>query len=170
METFEAVRTLLAVREYQDRSVSDEVISRVLEAGRLTGSSRNRQPWHFVVVREREALRQIAQHAVTGAYIAQAAFAIAVLVPPSGQGPMDAGRAGQDMALVAWEMGLGSNFVTNVDTPEIRQILGVPDGLAVQVILPFGYPARKLGRGRKQRKPLREIAHRERFGLPWTAD
>lgn len=170
METFEAVRTLLAVREYQDKPVPEEMISKILEAGRLTGSSRNRQPWHFVVVRERETLRQIAQHAVTGPYIANAAFAIAILVPPTGQGPMDAGRAGQDMALVAWELGLGSNFVTNVDTPEIRQILGVPDGLAIQVILPFGYPTRRLGRGRKQRKPLTEIAHRERFGSPWTTD
>jgi len=55
-----------------------------------------------------------------------------------------------------------------VDTPEIRRLLNVPDDLAIQAMLPMGYPVKKLGRGRKQRKALSEIAHRERFGVPWT--
>lgn len=168
METFQAVRTLLAVREYQDRPVPDEVVWKVLEAGRLTASSRNRQAWHFVVVRERDTLRQIAQHAITGRYIANAPLVIAILAPGTGQGPLDSGRAGQDMALVAWEMGVGSVFVTNVDTPEIRRLLNVPDEFVIQAMLPMGYPVKKLGRGRKQRKALSEVAHRERFGVPWT--
>jgi nitroreductase len=52
MEVFDAVRTLLAVRNYQDKPVPPEVVRRIIEAGRLTGSSMNRQPWHFHCRRE----------------------------------------------------------------------------------------------------------------------
>src|SRR6476646_29025 len=52
MDVYDAVRTVLAVREYDDRPVPDDVLHRIVEAGRLSGSSMNRQPWHFIVVRE----------------------------------------------------------------------------------------------------------------------
>src|SRR5580765_4387674 len=52
MEVFEAVRTMLAVREFQDKPVPPESVRRIVEAGRLSGGSMNRQPWHFIVVRE----------------------------------------------------------------------------------------------------------------------
>ena len=66
METFEAVRTVLAVREYQDKSVPDDVLHRVIEAGRLSASARNQQEWHFVVVRDREGLRRLGSLVRTG--------------------------------------------------------------------------------------------------------
>ena len=59
MEVFDAVRTVLAVRNYQDKPVSPEVVQRRVEAERLTGSSMNRQPWHFIVVENRDMLRQL---------------------------------------------------------------------------------------------------------------
>ncbi len=71
MEVFEAVRTLLAVRNYQDKSVPPEVVRRIIEAGRLTGSGMNRQRWHFIVVESRDTLRQLGALAKTGPYIAQ---------------------------------------------------------------------------------------------------
>ena len=71
-EVFEAVRTVLAVREYQDRPVPDDVLHRVIEAGRLSASARNQQEWHFVVVREREGLRKLGSLVRTGPYIAAA--------------------------------------------------------------------------------------------------
>ena len=58
MEVFEAVRALLAVRKYQDKPVPPEIVRRIVEAGRLTGSSMNRQPWHFIVVENRDTLRK----------------------------------------------------------------------------------------------------------------
>src|SRR5215212_9405627 len=57
MEVFEAIRTMQAVREYQDRPVPEDVLRRVLEAGRLTASGMNAQPWHFIVVQDPETLR-----------------------------------------------------------------------------------------------------------------
>src|SRR5919204_4148099 len=77
-EVFETVRTVLAVREYRDRPVPDEVLRRIVDAGRLTASARNAQPWHLVVVREREALRKLGSLVRTGGYTAGAAAAIIV--------------------------------------------------------------------------------------------
>ena len=72
MDVFDAVRTLLAVRHFQDRPVPEPVIQRVLEAGRLTASGQNAQPWHFVVVKDRDMLRQIGAVMPSAPYIAQA--------------------------------------------------------------------------------------------------
>ena len=88
MDVFDAVRTLLAVRRYQDRPVPEQVIRRVLEAGRLSGSGVNRQPWHFVVVQDRDTLRQLGTLVRSGPYIAQAALAIVVAIDRT----PDAGR------------------------------------------------------------------------------
>ncbi len=66
MEVFEAVRTMLAVREFQDKPVPPESVRRIVEAGRLSGGSMNRQPWHFIVVQNRESLRQLGALAKTG--------------------------------------------------------------------------------------------------------
>ncbi len=77
-QVFDVVRTAIAVREYQDKPVPGDLVSRVVQAGRLTASAANRQPWHFVVVRERENLRALGSLVRTGPYIATAALAIVV--------------------------------------------------------------------------------------------
>ncbi|HXF64562.1 MAG TPA: nitroreductase family protein [Caldilineaceae bacterium] len=168
MQVFDAIRTLLAVREYQDRPIPGDVVDRILEAARLTASASNRQHWDFVVVRDKETLRAIGQRASSGGYIANAPMAIAVLVPDSPLGYIDGARAAQDMMLAAWDAGVGSVWVGNVNTPELRSLLNVPNGRMILTIIPFGYPVKKLGAGRKARKPLNEIAHQEQFGRPYA--
>jgi nitroreductase len=165
MEVFEAVRTLLAVREYQDKPLPPETIRRIVEAGRLTGSSMNRQPWHFIVVENRDSLRQLGALATTGPYIAQAALAIVVAVQRTPFSVSDGSRAIQSMMLTAWSEGVGSNWVGFMGLTEVKPLLGIPEDLDVLAIIPFGYPARPVGKGRKNRKPLSEVAHRERFAL-----
>ena len=59
METFEAVRTVLAVREFQDKSVPDKVIHQIIESARLTASSMNKQPWHFIIVQDPAVKKKI---------------------------------------------------------------------------------------------------------------
>jgi nitroreductase len=168
VEVFQAVKTMLAVRSYRNESIPDELVTRIVEAGRLTGSSRNRQPWDFVVVRNPETLRRLGELASTGSYIAGAPLAIAVVVPDSPVGYMDGARATQDMMLVAWEAGVGSNWVGNVNTEPIKKLLNVPQDRMVLNIIPFGYPTEALGQGIKDRKPLAEVAHAERFGNPYS--
>lgn len=72
MEVFEAVQTVLAVRSYQSKPIPSEIVHRIVEAGHLTASSMNLQPWHFIVVENRETLKQIGKLATHGPYISQA--------------------------------------------------------------------------------------------------
>jgi nitroreductase len=168
VEVFEAVRTVLAVRRYQpDRPVPPEVLQRILEAGRLTGSSRNGQPWHFILVEDRITLARLGTLAPTGPYLAQAAAAIVVAIERTSSAVSDASRAIQSMILTAWSEGVGSNWVTLRGADEVRPLLGLPDALAAFAVVALGYPAQPTGRGRKRRKPLAEIAHRGRFGQPF---
>jgi nitroreductase len=167
MDVFEAVRTILAVRRYQDRPVPEAVLRRILEAGRLTGSGMNMQPWDFIVVRDREMLRRLGALAQTGPYVAEAPLAIVVAVEKSPFAVSDASRAIQSMLLTAWADGVGSNWVGFGGLEEVRALLKVPTKLDVLAILPFGYPIGVVGRGKKQRKPLGVVAHREHYGEPF---
>jgi nitroreductase len=167
MEAFEAVRTVLAVRAYQDRALPPETVRRIVEAAHLTASSMNGQPWHFVVVEQRETLRQLGAIARSGPYIAQAPLAIVVAIEKSPYGVADASRAIQSMVLTAWSEGIGSNWVGFLGQPEVNALLGIPAEIDVLAILPFGYPVQAGGQGKKKRKPLSAVAHRERFGQPF---
>ncbi len=168
MEVFEAVRTVLAVRSYQNKPVPPDVVRRIVEAAQLTASSMNGQPWHFIVVENRETLRQIGALAKTGPYIAQAALAVVVALDKTQYAVSDGSRAIQAMILTAWSEGVGSNWVGFMGLDEIKPLLGIPAQIDVLAIVPFGYPAQPTGRGKKQRKPLSEVASRERFGQPFS--
>jgi len=166
-DVVEAIRTLVAVRSYQDTPVPDAVVRRIVEAGRLTGSAMNRQPWHFIVIRDAETLRRLGTLASSGPYVAQAPLAIVVATDRTRFAVSDASRAIQSMLLTAWADGVGSNWVGFGGLDNVKALLDIPAGLDVLAILPFGYPARPRGGGKKQRKPLREVAHLERYGRPF---
>lgn len=168
MQVFDAVRTLLAVRTYQDKPIPAAAVQRIVEAGRLTGSSMNRQPWHFIVVQERETLREMGRLLSSGPYTAQAALAIVVVVDRTDFAVSDGSRAIQSMILTAWDEGIGSNWVGWLGMTEVKPLLGIPDHLDVLAVLPFGYPAQTTGQGKKKRKTLAEVAHSERFGTPFN--
>jgi nitroreductase len=164
METFDAVRTMLAVRRYQDKPVPEALVRKIIEAGRLSASAGNGQPWHFVVVEERETLRQLGALASSGRYIAQAALAIVVAIEKTRFAASDASRAIQSMMLAAWSESVGSNWVGYFGLEQVNALLQIPTDLDVFAIVPFGYPADVLGRGKKKRKPLAEVAHSEGYG------
>jgi nitroreductase len=168
MDVFDAVRTVLAVRRYEDRPGPDALVRRIVEAGRLTASSMNKQPWHFIVVQDRENLRRLGAATPTGPYVADAPLAIVVAVEKaSAFAVSDASRAIQSMILTAWADAVGSNWAGFGGLEEVKAMLGVPAELDVLAVLPFGYPVDPVGRGKKQRKPLAQIVHRERYGRPF---
>jgi nitroreductase len=127
----------------------------------------NGQPWHFIVVQERETLKKLGALARSGPYIAQAPVAIVVAVEKSVYAISDASRAIQSMVLTAWSEGVSSNWVGFGNLAEVKPLLDIPEEVDVLAILPFGYAAKVTGKGKKKRKPLSEIAHRERFGQPF---
>ncbi len=165
MDVYKVVKTMLAVRDYTERPIADETLHRILEAGRLTASRKNLQPWHFVVVRDRVLLAQLADLTPSGDYIREAALAIVVLL--ENDRPVtrtDGARAVQSMMLVAWGEGVGSNWVGWLKREEIKELLNAPADYYLLTVLPFGYPAQRIGLGKKSRRALSEIAHAERYG------
>lgn len=165
---FETIRSVLAVRSYRDEPIPEEALLRILESGRLTASAQNRQPWHFVVVQERETLRKLGEWSIYGPYIADAAAAILVAIKPGRNASTDAARAIQSMVLQAWSEGIGSNWVGPAGLEPAKAFLGIPDEIEIIAAVPFGYPAEQIGKGIKNRKPLSEIAHRERWDEPFS--
>ena len=164
MNAFEAVRTVVAIRRYQAKPLPAEVVQQIVEAGRLTGSSMNMQPWHFLVVQNPETLRRLGALARTGPYIAEAPLAVVVLTERTEYAVSDASRAIQSMMLAGWAAGVGSNWVGFFGLDALRELLGVPAALDVFAVIPFGYPVDEVGQGKKKRKPQDETVSSERFG------
>lgn len=166
---FEAVRTVLAVREFQDKPIPDDVLRRIVEAGHLSASASNAQPWHFVLVTQRDNLRELGRLVAHGPYIAGAGAAVVVAYEKKNPlGVSDVSRAIQSMILVAWGDGVGSNWTGFGELEGVSKKVGLPEGFEVLAVVPFGYPKRKLGLGKKKRKPLAEVFSAERFGNPLT--
>ena len=165
-QVFEAVRTVLAVREYQDKELPDDVVRRIAEAAHLTASASNAQPWHFVVVRDRERLGKLASMLRTGPYVASASGAVIVAYEKENRlAVSDASRAIQSMILTAWGDGVGSNWVGFAGMDAVRNEFGLPDAYDVLAVVPLGYPKRKIV-GKKRRKPFNQVVSAERFGTP----
>jgi nitroreductase len=167
MEVFEAVRTVLAIRQVQGKPVPEPIVQQIVEAGHVTASSMNGQPWHFIIVQDKEMLRQLGTLARTGPYIAQAPLAIVVGMEHSPYAVSDASRAIQAMILTAWAEGIGSNWVGFENLQQINPVLGIPEEITILAILPFGYPVATVGKGKKKRKPLGVVAHHERWNQPF---
>jgi nitroreductase len=128
----------------------------------------NQQPWHFIVVQDGDTLHQLGSVVKTGPYIAQAPLAIVVAVEHESRfGVSDASRAIQDMMLTAWNAGVGSNWTGFGGLDEVKSLLGIPAELDLLAVIPFGFPAQSVGRGKKQRKPLAEVASLNRYGQPF---
>ena len=171
MDVYEAIRTKHATRKFADRPVPDEAIRRIVNAGRRAQSSKNTQPWHFVVVRDREALRQLSACGTYAGHLRGAAFAVVyVSSDPAARWwiAFDLGQAAGYMQLAAWEAGVGSCIATFHEPEKVRPILGIPAGMVSHLALSFGYPAPG---GRRPdvvqkggRRPLDEVVHWERWG------
>lgn len=173
VSTWEVVSSRRVVRKFADRPLEEEHLQRILQAGRRANSSKNQQRWAFIVCREREHLRQLAEVGPWAGHLAGAAAGIALVTPdPSATGiPLsvmfDLGMAADSMILVAWELGIGSVPATVYRQDLARELLGYPDDHHCEFLLSFGYPAdpneltRPLQAG--GRRPLDELVHEERW-------
>ncbi len=140
-----------------------------MEAGHLSASASNRQPWHFILVEKPESIRELGGLVRTGPYIAGAKAAVIVAVDKAtAKADVDAARAIQQMMLVAWADGVGSNWTGFGGMEGVREWAGLPDAFDVLGVLPFGYPKRKIGLGKKKRKPFDEVVSAERYGKHLT--
>lgn len=175
MDVNDAVMSRLTVREYKPDPIPDEVVHKLLEAGRLAPSSQNLQPWHFIVIRSGETIRRLGELATQGPFVGDAPLAIAIAIDDTPRAPLDAGRALQQMELVAWEEGMGTCFVGIRQAEQnqaIKDLLRIPEHLVLLTVLPFGYRLNAdVGRlGRRNRRGLSDVAHAERFGEAYAPE
>ena len=171
MEVYQCIRTRLTVRNFRPDPVPDSVINKMLRAARWAPSARNRQPWHFVVIRNREMLTQIGGIASSGSFIAEAPLAIGVIMGTANRPELDAGRAIQQMELAAWSEGVGGCFagIRGEENQKVKELLQIPDDMELISVMAFGYPTQEAGSKGKGRKPLSEIGHSERFGQKYLS-
>ena len=169
MDVYEAIENRRSVRAYEDRPVEDDKLQRVLNAGRLSPSARNRQERKFVVVREAPA-RQAVADAAGQAWLAGAPAVVAVVgttpdaamhcgVPTD---PVDCAIAIDHMTLAAVAEGLGTCWIGHFDQDACCKLLNVPAGAKIIELLALGYPSE--GPPARPRKALEEIVCHERFG------
>ena len=171
MDVWTAIITQRAVRTFSDRPIPDDALERILDAGRRAPSSKNTQPWEFVVVTDREILRRLAEVGRYAGHLAGATVGVALVTEdPANPEALakvlyDVGHATQSMMLVALELGIGSVHAAVYDRALAAEILGLPDDRRCDFALSLGYPAKAglLDRPRRKvpRRPLEELVHRE---------
>jgi nitroreductase len=171
METWDAIRARRNVREYTSESISDADLDRIAEAGWRAPSAKNRQPWDFVIVTDKDALQELSTVWMGAGHIARAAAAIIFVIPvPADErrkvtDQYDIGQATMAMMLAATDLGIGTGHSSVGDQDKARAILGVPDDHLVAYMLGVGYPAdRPLAPIRKpSRRPFNEVVHHGRW-------
>jgi nitroreductase len=166
MEALEAILSRRVQRTFWDKPVEPDKLSKIVDAGRHAMSARNMQPWQFIVIRNRDTLKEIGALCSTGKFVADSPSAIVVLkdVGNARWADVDCAQAVQNMADAGWALGLGTCWVGNFDAGKIGAMLGVPSGWAIFTILPFGYADIKNPPQARPLKPRREVVHQERFG------
>ena len=167
------LRQLRQTRRFTDEPVPEEVVADILEVARWSGSSKNTQPWHFIVVTDASTRQLMAASGEYAGFLAGAPLVIAIAMeggrPRSGT--YDEGRVSERIMLAADAHGLGAGtgwFAPGAEGADrVNAALGVPEGMSVIQALGIGYPAEADQRARSVhggRKPLEEIVSRERFG------
>jgi nitroreductase len=142
VDTFLAIASKREVRSYADRPLPDESQRRILDAGRVSGSSANRQRSRFVAITDRDRLERLAETVYTPDNVRGAQLAVAIAVHGKGPTSFDAGRAAQNMMLAAWNESIGSCPNGVADAGALASVAGAAEDEQVAMVLTFGYPAR----------------------------
>ncbi len=142
-----SIQNRFSAKSFLDKEIEDDILDRILEAGRLAPSAKNRQPWRFVVVREHQHRQKIAHAAYNEPWLIQAPVHVAVCSTnidyktPNGQlaYPIDLSFAASFMVLQAVHEGLACSINTTFDETEVRELLTVPYGMRIVLLLILGY-------------------------------
>ena len=148
-----------SIRSFQDKSIPDNEIEMILEAGRWTPSASHRQPWEFIVIKNKEILKEISKNAYYGDFIEEAPVAIAI-VGKSKTSPnwyiIDTSLVSMNMMLMAWSLGIGTCWIGALNRGKVKTLLGLGGNDYLLTVLPFGYIRGEIPEP-KSRKSLNKI-------------
>jgi len=171
MDVLRAIETRRSVRKYKPVPVPDGDLKKILEAGRLAPSAGNKQPWGFVVVRDIEMRKGLAEAARNQMWTADAGAFLVVFSDftnsPGGYSrwtERDPMIAVENMILAAWSIGYGTCWIGAFDEEKVKPLLGIPKDKKVICLLPIGIPAE--APDPKPRRAFKEIFHAETYGKP----
>ncbi len=170
MNVSDAIRTKRAVRKFQEKPLPQNIVHDILNAGRRSQSSKNKQDWQFIAMQDKSVLKALSECGQWAGHLAGAALGVAILTPDPNekfQYLFDAGQTAAFMQLAAWELGIGSCPASIYEFERAREILGFPREWHLRLALSFGYPAdeKKLSAAPKKggRRALDELVHWERW-------
>jgi nitroreductase len=171
-EMLEEMRKVRQARLYRPDPVPEDALQQLLEVARWTGSSRNTQPWHLIVVREKDKLRQLSQLRPPIAWVADAPLGIVLVMDGESDGEAyDEGRVTERLLIGARVLGLGGGvawFGDAAQQQQAKEILGVPAGRTARSVVILGYPTttkdHRPNANIPGRKPLSEVVSYEQYG------
>jgi nitroreductase len=168
MDVFEAIRTRRSVRKYRPEPIPNDRLEMIFEAARLAPSAGNRQPWRFVVIRDADRKKALAEAANNQSFLSEAAAIVAAVGDPEvstrwhEKDPM---TAIEHMALAATTLGYGTCWIGAFDEDAVKHLLKIPAKMRVVALLPIGIPNETPAP--KPRKQLSEIFFKEEWQTPW---
>jgi nitroreductase len=138
----ELIKERRSIRAFLDKPIPEEEIEMILEAGRWAPSASNRQPWNFILIRNKNILKELARVTGYGYFIADASFAVAIVGKPRISGNwyiIDTSLVSMNMMLMAWSLGIGTCWIGSMSKDQAKQILGLGKNDYLLTVLPFGY-------------------------------
>ena len=169
MQTWDAITSRRNVRSFTDRPIPAADLDQILEAGRRSPSSQNWQPWDFVLVTDREVLRELATVWQGAGHVAHSAATIVVVGPPADnafrRAQLDLGQATMAMMIAAADLGIGSCHAGIADMARVRDLLGIPEDRDWALLVSLGYPAGRplVPIKNPERRPFDDVVHRGRW-------
>jgi nitroreductase len=170
MDVLDAIKKRKSVRNYLNQTIEEDKLLAILEAGRLAPSASNRQEWRFIIVKDQEVKKKLAEAANKQSFVGQASVVIVACaetdehVMRCGQPcyPIDVAIALDHITLAAVELELGTCWIGSFYESKVKQILGIPEEIRVVALMPLGYPSDS-SVANKKRLPLDYIVKYEHW-------
>ena len=148
-----------SIRSFQDKPIKEKELEMILEAGRWTPSASNRQPWEFIVVRNKEILKKLSKTAFYGSFIKTVPLLIGIVAKTKTSPKwylIDTSLVSMHMMLMAWSLGIGTCWIGSMNREKAKEIIGLGENDHLLTILPFGYIEGEIPE-HTSRKPLKKI-------------
>lgn len=175
MDFFETIRKRKSVRSYLQTPISKQMLVKILDAARLAPSAINKQPWHFIIVEDKDKRAQIAKGCGYGKFLAESPVII-VGCGDKRASPdwhvVDTTTALEHIVLAATALDLGTCWIGSFDEEEVREMLRIPERLEIIALIALGYPRKtfdllaKIVHLLRPRKKLKDIISLEAYGEP----